>query len=134
MTSGLAVLKAAINQGGLAYARSPYPLRSRPGCGNFAKTSVYRVILYDDTWNTHVIVQHPELRQNESKVEATLLAPTSIYSSKNVVGSLLYVKSGIDDGHGRLLRVVVRPMRPGTDGFVATAYFSSSNGGRLLWP
>src|ERR1700730_9522449 len=109
----------------------PILLDIAPDPATYAKTSVHRVILYEDTWNTHIIVSHPELRQSSLKVEEILRSPTDIFRSTSVVGSLLYVKFGVDDGNGRLLRVVVRPM-PGFNAFVPTAYFSSANGGSLL--
>jgi hypothetical protein len=87
------------------------------------------VTLYEDTWQTHIIVNHPDVANMLREVELTARAPTVIYASTSVVGSFLFVGSGIVDFGGRSLRVVVRAA-----GSISSAYFSSAQGGSQLWP
>lgn len=90
---------------------------------------VRAVTLYEDTWRNHIVVRHPELNGSLQMLEETVTAPTAIYASTSQAGSFLFVKNGIADAGGRLLRVVVR-----ADLSVSTAYFSSATGGSQLWP
>lgn len=87
------------------------------------------VTLYEDTWQTHIIVNHPDVANMLREVELTVHTPTAIYASTSVAGSFLFVKSGIVDSGGRSLRVVVR-----ATGSISSAYFSSAQGGSQLWP
>ena len=86
------------------------------------------VTLYEDTWQTHIIVRHPEVSGSLVEIEQIVTAPTVINTSSSAAGSFLFVKAGIVDSSGRFLRVVVRA------GSVRSAYFSSAAGGSQLWP
>ena len=87
------------------------------------------VTLHQDTWDTHIIVHHPEMIGFEAEVERVVSMPTAIHASTSVAGSFLFVNSGIVDANGRFLRVAV-----GADRSVKSAYFSSATGGSQLWP
>jgi hypothetical protein len=91
-----------------------------------------RVILYADSWNSHITIAHPELRGQLSSVEETIRNPSAIYISNSVSGSYIFEREGVLDAYGRHLRVVVKPI--GRVGFVPTAYFTSAPGGRQIWP
>jgi hypothetical protein len=99
-----------------------------------ATTSVHQVILREDTWRAYIIIGHPELVGNESKVEDTIRGPTCIFRSPSVSGNFVFVKSGITDSNGHPLCVVVKPMPGGFDGIIPIAYFASANSGSQVWP
>lgn len=86
------------------------------------------VTLYEDTWHGHIVARHPELNGCLRMAEETIQAPTAIYEPPSSPGTYLFVRSGMTDSAGRLLRVVVGAGR------VKTAYFSSATGGSRVWP
>src|SRR5260370_42120856 len=81
------------------------------------------VTLYEDTWLNHIIVRHPELRGSLHMVEETVRPPSRIYASTSVSGSVLFVRNGMVDATGRLLRV-----RVGADCVGMSAYFTTAPG------
>jgi hypothetical protein len=87
------------------------------------------VTLYQDTWDNHIIVKHPEINGSAAMIEATVENPTAIYESTSVLGSFVFARNGMTDVAGRSLRVIV-----GADRSVKTAYFSSASAGRKRWP
>jgi hypothetical protein len=93
------------------------------------------VTLYADTWYTHIIVAHPELRHKLPSVQRVIAAPSAIYKSSSGLGSLIFVRRDIADSSGRLLRVVVRPgFGLGMNAVVPTIYFSAAHSGEQIWP
>jgi hypothetical protein len=99
-----------------------------------AATSVHRVILQRHTWRAYIVIAHPELTSNESKVEDTIRGPTGIFTSTSVTGNFVFVRSGITDGNGRSLCVVVKPMPGQSAGIIPVAYFAAANNGSQVWP
>ena len=92
-----------------------------------------RIILFDDSWRSHITVYHPELRGKEAMVQQVLTSPSAIFVSGSAGDSFTFVRSGVTDSAGRQLRVVVKLGIEGT-GIVTTAYFTSATGGRQVWP
>jgi hypothetical protein len=89
---------------------------------------VNTVALHENTWEQHILLNHPELQGKEQSVQEVAETPSAVYASNSLVTDYLFVKAGVVDSAGRLLRVVVR------GGVVVTAYYSSATGGRLVWP
>src|SRR5438045_258689 len=89
-------------------------------CSSAGQNLVGTVTLYEDTWQTHIIVRHPEVSGSLVEIEQIVTAPSVINASSSAAGSFLFVKAGIVDFSGRFLRVVVRA------GSVRSAYFSSA--------
>jgi hypothetical protein len=85
------------------------------------------IVLHEDRWINHITKRHPEVIGKEHEVEEVVRDASALYES-GTPGTFLFVKDSIVDAFGRSLRVVVR------GGEVLTAYYSSANGGRKIWP
>ena len=91
------------------------------------------VTLYEDVWEGHIVLNHPELEGREIDVENSVAQPTKIVQSQTVIGTVLFVNESVQDQTGRSLRVATRSSGA-THGEVRSAYFSSeTNVGELIW-
>ena len=99
-----------------------------------------RVVCDEDTWNNHIIAEHPEMNGCEAYVKVAIERPYQIYQDSSNVNKRVIYKPFIlpEPFHRWYLRVVIeykkRPLRKMT-GYVRTA-FSCQNKKRdqiLLW-
>jgi hypothetical protein len=87
------------------------------------------IILYKDTWETHILWSHDV---EFFHVQDTLADPDYICASKTEEGDWVFVSEGHTDEHGRPNRVAVRNV----DGqnIVTSAYYADATWhGVVLW-
>lgn len=98
----------------------------------------YEVILTNECWYNHILVEHPEVRGQLDDVKRAIQTPDYIYESKRRRSSHLYfLKVGRRPSRSESEYVlVVAAVRQRTRrGYVQTAFLVDglSKGGKLLW-
>ena len=92
------------------------------------------VVLYEDTWEHHIVAEHQEMSARVSDVQRTAEYPTVILDSFSTAGNYLFINQEILDEEGNSSRVPIKPIKSGL-GLVVSAYFSGNvtSAGTLFW-
>lgn len=91
------------------------------------------VTLTKQCWESHVLMNHPEMYRLEHEVRTTVESPDMICESKHSRSSHLYFRRVEREGGHLFVCVDVREST--RRGFVQTSFFvdNCEKGGRVLW-
>ena len=98
------------------------------------------VVCSQDTWNTHIVAEHPEMKGCEAHVQAAIEKPYQIYQdSKHPSKKIIYRPFILPPPfHTQYLRVAIKYRKKllgGVKGYISTAFACQNKrrGDILIW-
>ncbi len=95
----------------------------------------YKIVCTEDSFNNHILIQHPQMKGREAEIQETIGHPTlgCIYQDANRPSRNIYYR--LSKNRESYIKVVVEINQDQT-GRVITAFPTSApkSGEKLIWP